>query len=114
MPVYGTNACAGSTTPCRSWLTFGAFSLPATGTFGSVTKNSFTGPNFVTFDLSLARRFKLGERANLQFRAEYFNVFNHTNFNTPAATLSSAATFGRIKTTAGGPRIGQLSMKLSF
>ncbi len=114
VPVYGTNACAGSTTPCRSWLTFGAFSLPATGTFGSVTKNSFTGPNFVTFDLSLARRFKLSERADLQFRAEYFNVFNHTNFNTPAATLSSAATFGRITTTAGDPRIGQLSMKLSF
>ena len=94
-------------------MSFGAFSLPATGTFGSVTKNSFIGPNFATFDMSLSRRFKLRERADLQFRAEYFNVFNHTNFNTPAASLSNASTFGRI-TTAGDPRIGQLSMKLTF
>jgi hypothetical protein len=111
--VYGANACTGSTTPCRSWLNFGAFSLPAAGGFGSVTKNSFTGPNFATFDLSLARHFRFSERVDLQFRAEYFNIFNHTNFNTPAASLSNAATFGRI-TTAGDPRIGQLSLKLGF
>jgi hypothetical protein len=112
-PVYGTAACTGSTTPCRSWMNFNGFSLPTTGTFGTINKNSFTGPNFATFDISLSRHFRLGEHVDLQFRAEYFNLFNHTNFNTPAASLANASTFGRI-TTATDPRIGQLSMKLAF
>jgi hypothetical protein len=112
-PVYTDKACASSTTACRSWLNFGAFSLPATGKFGTITKNSFTGPNFATFDVSLSRHFKFRERLDLQFRAEFFNVFNHANFNTPASSLSNASTFGRI-TTANDPRIGQLSMKLAF
>ena len=111
--AYGGNACNGVTTSCKNWLNFSAFTTPAKGTFGNVRKNTFTGPNFVTFDTSLTRHFKIREHADLQFRAEYFNLFNHTNFNTPSNNLSNASTFGRI-TTANDPRIGQLSMKLAF
>jgi len=111
-PLASPTPCA-SGTRCKSWLNFGAFSLPSTSQFGSVRKNTFTGPNFVTFDTALARKFNLTERANLQFRAEYFNVLNHTNFGNPAASLANAATFGR-STTAGDPRIAQLSMKVQF
>jgi hypothetical protein len=110
---YAVTPCTTATSRCKSWLNFAAFSNPAAGQFGSVRKNTFVGPNFVTFDTSLTRRFNFGERTNLQFRAEYFNVLNHTNFMNPANTLSNSATFGRI-TTANDPRIAQLSLKLAF
>lgn len=110
---FAVTPCATGTTRCKSWLNFGAFGTPAKGTFGNVRKNTFTGPNFVTFDTALVRHFRITERANLQFRAEYFNVFNHTNFNTPAASLSNSSTFGRIS-TSNDPRIGQMSLKLAF
>lgn len=110
---YNVSSCATSANRCKSWLAFPAFSNPTQGSFGTVQKNTFVGPNFVTFDTSLTRRFQFGEAANLQFRAEYFNVLNHTNFMTPAGTLSNSATFGKI-TTANDPRIAQLSLKLSF
>lgn len=111
--AYSVTSCATATTKCKNWLNFSAFSNPASGQFGSVKKNSFVGPNFVTFDTSLTRRFNFSEVANLQFRAEYFNVLNHTNFMMPASTLSNSSTFGRI-TTANDPRIAQLSLKLAF
>ncbi len=52
------------------------------------------------------------ERANIEVRAEFFNVLNHANFNDPSATLTSA-TFGRL-TSAGDPRILQFSLKLHY
>lgn len=110
---YAVAPCATVTTKCKSWLNFSSFSNPAAGQYGSVQKNTFVGPNFFSFDTSLTRRFNFGEAANLQFRAEYFNVLNHTNFLSPANTLSNSATFGRI-TTANDPRIAQLSLKLAF
>jgi hypothetical protein len=63
------------------------------------------------------KNFKMTERFNLQFRAEYFNVFNRVNLNDPSASTGIAqknsSTFGQI-TGAGDPRIGQLALKLMF
>ena len=113
---YNVTPCATPTKHCKSWLSFTAFQNPQQqqlGTFGNVRKNTFVGPNFVTFDTSLARNFRITEKSNLQFRAEYFNVLNHTNFGNPAASLANSTTFGTIS-TAGDPRIAQLSMKMVF
>jgi hypothetical protein len=60
----------------------------------------------------LLKNTALTERVNLEFRAELFNVFNHTQFNTPLG-LTGSASFGEV-TSDTGPRIGQLSLKLSF
>jgi len=63
--------------------------------------------------MDLFKRFTLGmERIQLQVRAEYFNVLNHTRFNDPSVSLSGSG-FGQIL-GAQDPRIGQLSLKLSF
>ncbi len=71
------------------------------------------------WDVSAARFFPFNERTSLQFRAEYFNVLNHTNFGDPNTTTNS--TFGRITSTSpqnsnftNDPRIAQLSLKLLF
>jgi len=71
----------------------------------------------VTLDSGLFKEFPFaGERARFQFRAEFFNVFNRVNFNSPANSTTpsfSAGGFGTL-TSAQDPRIGQLALKLLF
>lgn len=110
--VYGSGAC-GSTGPCVDYLRPGAFALPGTGTFGNIGKGSLRGPRLVNWDTGLFKEFPLSaERLRLQFRAEFFNVLNHTNFSNPKNGFSSGG-FGSI-TGASDPRIGQLALKLLF
>jgi hypothetical protein len=106
-------ACAGFTGACKDWLMPSAFAVPATGQDGDVKKGSFVGPRYVDWDAGLFRNIDVTERAFFQFRAEYFNLLNHTNFSDPGTTVTSTATFGRI-TTSNTPRIAQLSLKLTF
>jgi len=102
--------CAGSV-HCVNWLNPTAFNLPATGTFGTVAKDSFRGPGSFGWDAALIKNIPI-ERVEFQFRAEFFNVLNHTNLNNPNASISGSG-FGTI-TGSGSPRIGQLAMKLRF
>ncbi len=60
--------------------TSGAFSRPAAGTFGSIQRNSFTGPGEFKTDMSFFKTFNITERVHAQFRAEFFNIFNHPVF----------------------------------
>jgi hypothetical protein len=66
-------------------------------------------------DFSVIKQFVLpgSDRSRLEFRAEFFNLFNHPNFANPSASQTSAA-FGRILTTAVNPRIVQLALKYAF
>jgi hypothetical protein len=121
--AYGGTACT-TAVNCKSFLNPASFSNPPTGagiaSFGSVVKGSFVGPRYVDWDASLARRFPIKEGTYLQFRAEYFNLMNHTNLGDPGTTLGGS--FGKItgttpqNTAAAGnlPRIAQLSLKLYF
>src|SRR5262249_24800125 len=108
----GGNAC-GSTAPCVNYLDPAAFQLPPIGTFGTVRKGGLRGPGYFNWDMGLRKIFPLpGEHVQLQFRAEYFNVFNRANFNDPRVSLGGSG-FGQIL-SAQDPRIGQLSLKLTF
>jgi Carboxypeptidase regulatory-like domain len=95
-----------------------AFIQPLPGTYGNVGRNILTGPSLVQFDFALAKRWALSERLNLQFRSEFFNIFNHTNLNTPnpvvyaAATGGPSPTAGVITSTATTSRQIQLGLKL--
>jgi hypothetical protein len=108
---YGPGACRTSA-PCVNWLNPAAFTLPALGTYGNVVKGSYFGPRYVDWDGALVRMFPIHEQINLMFRAEYFNLLNHTNLLDPTTTLSSGG-FGSI-TSANDPRIAQLALRLSF
>jgi hypothetical protein len=97
-----------------------AFVQPLPGTYGNLGRNTLQGPRLYETDLSVAKRFALRERLNLQFRAEFFNLFNHTNFNTPNPVVYASAsggpspTAGVITSTATTSRQVQLGLKLSW
>jgi len=110
---YKAGACATTTARCKDWLNPAAFATAPLGQDGNLRKNTLVGPRFVDWDAALFRTVNFHERVALQFRAEYFNLLNHTNFADPGKTVSSTSSFGRI-TTSGDPRIAQLSLKLSF
>jgi hypothetical protein len=77
-----------------------AFVVPLSGTYGNAGRNILEGPGLRNVDLSLSKRFDLGENLKLQFRAEFFNAFNHPNFNTPNPIVFTSAKSG-VSPTAG-------------
>jgi Carboxypeptidase regulatory-like domain len=95
-----------------------AFIQPLSGTYGNVGRNILQGPSLTQFDLALAKRWAISERTSLQFRSEFFNLFNHTNLNTPnpvvyaAATGDPSPTAGVVTSTATTSRQIQLGLKL--
>jgi hypothetical protein len=95
-----------------------AFIQPLPGSYGNVGRNVLQGPGLVETDLSLTKTFSLSERLNLQFRSEFFNIFNHTNFNVPnpvvfaAATGGPSPTAGLITATSSTSRQIQFGLKL--
>ena len=97
-----------------------AFIQPLPGTYGNVGRNTLPGPSIIETDISAAKKFFISERVGLQFRGEIFNLFNHTNFNTPnpvvyaAATGGPSPTAGVVTSTATSSRQVQLGLKLSW
>ena len=74
----------------RTILNPAAFATPKPGTFGNLVRNQLHGTKFFQFDTILAKKFRLTETANIEFRTEIFNVFNVSNFANPPATLPNA------------------------
>jgi hypothetical protein len=70
------------------------------GTYGNASRDSLVGPGLTEVDFSAAKKTQLTERLGLQFRAEFFNILNHTNFTTPNEVVFSSATSG-VSPTAG-------------
>jgi hypothetical protein len=85
--------------------------------FGNLGRNVVTGPSFINTDFSIIKNTKIGEGMRLQFRAEFFDLFNHANFGQPGNLVGSAA-FGRIINTrfptgeSGSSRQVQFALKL--
>ena len=77
-----------------------AFLPPVAGTYGNVSRDSLSGPGLSQLDFSAVRNAHPTERLGIQFRAEFFNVLNHTNFLTPNEVVYTSATSG-ISPTAG-------------
>jgi hypothetical protein len=99
-----------------------AFGPSTLGTEGDARRRYFHGPGLNNWDFALLKNTRITERFNLQFRAEFFNIFNHAQFLTPSGITGfgpgptftpTSASFG-IVTAANPPRIGQLSLKLNF
>ena len=88
--VPGVDPYAGAHSRTR-WFNPAAFSIPAPFTFGTARRNSLIGPNETGVDLSLEKKTKLWENANLLLRFDAFNALNHPNFANPSGNISSSA-----------------------
>jgi hypothetical protein len=107
-------------TPAR-WFDTSAFALPTTPTthFGSLGRNVVIGPGFQNVDFSVLKNTRLTESVRVQFRAEFFDLFNHANFGQPGRVAGTAA-FGQITNTrfptgdSGSSRQVQFALKLIF
>jgi hypothetical protein len=97
------------------WFNASAFAPVPAGQIrpGDEPRGTILGPGYLRWDASLYKNTRLSERFNLQFRAEAFNVLNHTNWNTPASTSLTSGVYNKI-TTARDPRQMQLALKLIF
>jgi len=100
------------------WFNPNAFVLPPVGTWGNAGRGILTGPGLATLDVSLFKTTAIAERASLQFRAEFFNVLNHSNFGTPNAVVFSGTSIsgsaGLITATATTSRQIQFGLKMMF
>jgi hypothetical protein len=95
------------------WFNTAAVAVPAPFTFGNLGRNVFIGPGAINFDFGAYKTFRITERNALQFRAEFFNIFNHVNLGQPGASLTTS-TFGRISSTATDARDVQFALRYQF
>jgi hypothetical protein len=139
--IPGVNPILPNWSPDRGYLNPLAFAFPAVaapdpnGYFGDLGRDQIYGPSFVNFDFSTTKNFPLRERLLLQFRAEFFNIFNRPNFALPSnvitpgfnadPTPTGAGPAGTITQTpdvaqgnpglgGGGPRVMQFGLRLQF
>jgi hypothetical protein len=93
-----------------------------TGRVGSEARNAFYGPGLISFDMTAGKTFRIRERLKLEYRADFFNVLNHTNFGLTSGNRTvSSGTFGQLSKTSsfnggdtGGPRVIQMTLRLQF
>jgi len=81
--------------------------------FGNSGVGVLRGPGMFNIDFNLSRNFEITEKRTIQFRAEFFNALNHTNFGVPGVNMSSGG-FGQIIQTSTESRIIQLALKYKF
>jgi Carboxypeptidase regulatory-like domain len=122
-PVAGNPGCIA---PARvhtlaNWFNPCAFMDAPAGELGDASRTPLYGPRFVNTDFSAIKNFPLSYREgmNLQFRAEFFNLFNHPQFalaggSSQMQDVDSASSFGVVDETVNNPRVIQFALKLSF
>ncbi len=114
-PAFTGSAITGDP---NQWFNPAAFLLPAPGTYGNIGRGTLRGPGLADVDFSVFKNTGITEKTNLQFRAEFFNLFNRSNYGPPNTTVFSGTSVspsaGLITTTATNPRQIQLGLKLIF
>ncbi len=134
--VPGVNPILPNWNPATGYLNPLAFQQPADGTFGDLGRDAIYGPHFYNTDFSLTKRTPISEKVSVEFRAEFFNIFNHPNFALPNGVLipginadgtlnPNAGVAGQITQTpdvaqgnpglgGGGPRVIQFGLRFQF
>jgi len=89
------------------------FAFPRAGRVGNVGRNTLIGPHFISQDFAVLKNFPIRERQQIQFRAEFFNLFNHANFMLPENHLDQIGAVGKIGDTYD-PRLIQLALRFQW
>jgi len=111
--IAGCNAAAANHGALQ-WINPACFPAAPNGQLGTANRVPATGPDFVNTDFSLIKQFALPwENMGLNFRAEFFNIFNHAQFGSPVNDISAPG-FGAVNSTVNNPRLVQLALKLTF
>jgi hypothetical protein len=110
---------ADKTRTLESWFNPCAFTPAAAGELGDSKRAPISGPNFVNTDLSFIKHFPLTESMRLDFRAEFFNAWNHPQFYLGGGAsamqdIEAPTSFGVVNGTVNNPRVIQFALKLNF
>jgi len=95
------------------WFDTAAFNFPAAFAYGNAGRNILDGPGRVNFDFSLFKDIPVSEQVRIQFRTEFFSLFNTPQFDLPNATIGTGAA-GTITGIVGIPRQIQFGLKIVF
>ena len=101
------------------WFNPACFAQPAAGELGNANRTPLSGPGFVNTDFSVIKHFVPREGMQLDFRTEFFNLFNHPQFGAPGgnnygADFAAPSTFAVVNYTVNNPRLVQFALKLAF
>jgi hypothetical protein len=101
------------------WFNTSCFVAPPVGELGNASRAPVSGPRFVNTDFSAFKNFRIGESYNIQFRSEFFNLFNHAQFGLTGngvfmQDINSPSTFGVVNETVNNPRVIQFALRLDF
>jgi len=110
---FTENASDSSQPPCSAGASFGCYDPTLFGSLGNARRTVCCGPHISQTDFAILKTVPLTETKHLDFRAEFFNLFNHTQFFTPDGNTSDGAQFGQV-TQARDPRLMQFALKLYF
>jgi hypothetical protein len=97
----------------HQWINSACFVAAPIGQLGNAARVPAVGPDFVNTDFSVIKDFPLHREMGLNFRAEFFNLFNHPQFGAPISDINQPG-FGSVNSTVNNPRLVQLALKLSY
>jgi hypothetical protein len=98
----------------HQWINPACFAAPLAGELGNAARVPVVGPDFVNSDFSVIKKFALPRKdMGLNFRAEFFNLFNHPQFGMPINDINAPG-FGSVSSTVNNPRLVQFALKLTF
>jgi hypothetical protein len=105
-----------STTFCTTGVDNGtcAYGVPAYGSFGNAGVGTERAPSYFNMDLSIGKKFHVSESNYIDFRAEFFNAFNHVSFGPPGRDITSLGSFGQITSQITPARNVQFGLKYYF
>lgn len=95
------------------WIQDSCFTQPAANYFGTSGFDILTGPGLNNWDIGIHKSFPIREATRIDFRAEFFNAWNHAQFANPNGSVVASA-FGQVSSTQHAPREVQLGLRLSF
>ena len=119
-PEGGRTDCPAQVHTIQAWFNPCAFAPAPAGELGTASRAPVNGPDFVNTDFSLIKQFRVTERVGLNFRAEFFNVFNHVqlgllgNSLTFEQDLNSPSTLAKVNEAVHDPRVIQFALRLTF
>jgi hypothetical protein len=112
-PNSFTENATSPTTPCTQQAFFGCYDPSLLGRIGDSPRTICCGPGISETDFAVLKNIPITEHKYMEFRAELFNLFNHTQFYNPDGYSSDGAQFGQV-TQAKDPRLVQFALKLFF